>query len=189
MSINRTSFMAAGDGPTNYLDVNGDGRMTATDALAVINKLNAAQDDQLRVRVQATDLDGNPIEVIPFGQDFQIRAFVKDLRQPETDPQRGVFSVYFDVNYDSTKMAVDLDGRTIQYGAEYGFQHRTDAEITATPGLLDDIGALSPSIAPLGPAEKLLFIVPMTATGWRRESNHRCGRGPGLGSRTVWRGR
>ena len=115
--LSRFSFVAAGSQRSNYYDVNGDGYLTATDALTVINQLNAAQGEQVRVRVEVTDLSGNPIDTVTVGQQFQIRGFVKDLREPANDPQRGVFSVYFDVNYDQTKVAVDLNGRTIEYGA------------------------------------------------------------------------
>jgi hypothetical protein len=162
-AISRFSFMAAGDTQPNYLDVNGDGALTASDALAVINQITAAQGEQLRLRVQATDLAGNPIDTINPGQEFEIRGFVKDLRQPEVN-DRGVFSVYVDVNYDATKMAVDLDGRTIQYGDEYDGGPRPAGQITATAGLLDDIGATA-GITPVGSDELLVFIVPMTATG------------------------
>jgi hypothetical protein len=161
-SINRTRFMAAGEPQASFLDVNGDGLLTSIDALTVINKLNAAQGEQVHVRIEVTDLAGNPINNIGPGQDFQIRGFVKDLREPQNDPQRGAFSVFFDVTYDATKMAVDLDGRTILYDDDYPNNHRPIAQITAMPGVLDDIGGIA-GLTPLGSQEELVFVVPMTA--------------------------
>jgi VCBS repeat-containing protein len=161
-AITRASFMAAGDTKPSYFDVNGDGYLTATDALAVINQISAAQEPQVRLRVQATDLAGNPIDEISLGQEFQIRGFVQDIRQPAGD-DRGAFSVYFDVNYDPAKMAVDFDGRKIEYSDDYKSATRPSEEITATPGLLDDIGALA-GLTPVGSDEFLVFIVPMVAT-------------------------
>jgi hypothetical protein len=52
----------------------------------------------------------------------------------------------------------------IEYSDLYENQHRPVNAITATPGLLDDIGALA-GLTPHGSAEELVFIVPMTATG------------------------
>jgi hypothetical protein len=154
-----------------YIDTNGDGRLTAADALLIINKLNAAQNEQVSIRVEVTDLDGNPIDVLSPGQDFQLRGFTKDLRTPEDPPNappenrtRGVFSVYFDVNYDTTRVDVDLAGRAIEYSELYENGRRPVAQITATDGLLDDIGALA-GLSPHGSGEELVFIVPMTATG------------------------
>jgi hypothetical protein len=154
-----------------FIDTNGDGRLTAADALLIINKLNAAQGEQVSIRVEVTDLSGNPVDVLSPGQDFQVRGYTKDLRTPEDPPNtppgeltRGVFSVYFDVNYDTTRVAVDLAGRAIQYSDLYESGHRPVAQITANPGLLNDIGALA-GLEPHGSNEELIFMVPMTATG------------------------
>jgi hypothetical protein len=154
-----------------FIDTNGDGRLTASDALLVINKLNAAQGEQVRIRVDVTDLAGNPVEVLSPGQDFQLRGYTKDLRLPEDPPgtppgerTRGVFSVYFDVNYESALVAVDLAGQEIEYSDNYPSGQRDDDVVTANPGLLDDIGALA-GLVPLGSNEELVFMVPMTATG------------------------
>jgi hypothetical protein len=155
---------------TVFVDTNGDGFVTAIDALMVINKLNAAQGEQISIRVEVTDLAGNPVDTLSPGDDFQLRGYTQDLRVPVdlpgTPPEqrmRGVFSVYWDVNYDQMRVAVDLDMRTITYGPVYPNGHRTPAQITAAAGLLDDIGALA-GLTPHGSQEELVFIVPMTAT-------------------------
>ncbi len=158
------SRLAPAGQPLFFVDTNGDGRVTALDALMIINKLSAAAGEQVSLRVEITDLSGNPVDVISPGQNFQVRGFAKDLRLPSDDPQRGVFSAYWDVNYDTTRVALDFaNNRVIQYGPDYPASHRNQAVITATAGLIDDIGGVA-GVTPLGSQEKLVFIVPMTAT-------------------------
>jgi hypothetical protein len=154
-TITRFSFMAAGEPQTNYYDVNGDGYLTASDALAVFNSLNAAAGEKVRVILAVTDSSGNPVTSLPIGSEFQLRAFTQDIRETATDP-RGVFSAVVDVTYDPT--LVNVSG-PISYGASYPNQHRSDTLINANPGVLDEIGAISTG-APLGTGEVLLFIVP-----------------------------
>jgi hypothetical protein len=154
--------LTAASGEPYFIDTNGDGNLTAIDALLVINKINAAQGEQVQLRVEVTDLAGNPVDTLAPGQDFQLRGFSQDLRLPADDPNRGVYSAYWDVNYDQTRVAVDLG--TIQYDPPYVNGHRPVNQITATPGLLDDIGAVA-GTTPHGSQEELVFIVPMTATG------------------------
>ncbi len=131
--------------------------------MMVINKLNGAAGEQVQIRVEVTDLNGVPVDTLSQGEDFQLRAYTKDLRLPADDPNRGVFSVYFDVNYDTTRVGVDLDPRTITYGLEFPNQHRPDTQFTNTAGLFDDVGAVGNG-NPYGTREELVFVVPMTAT-------------------------
>ncbi|MEX2142879.1 MAG: Calx-beta domain-containing protein [Pirellulales bacterium] len=139
-----------------FIDTNGDGLLTALDVLGVINKLNAQQGEQVRVRLQATDLNGNPVETLSPGQEFQLRGFVKDLREPQNDPTRGVFSAYVDVLFDGALTTVDLDMRSITYGELFP----NDRRGTAEPTKVNDIGAFS-NTTPYGSQEVLLFTVPM----------------------------
>jgi hypothetical protein len=153
---------AAGENPQFFVDTNGDGRLTALDVLGVFNKLNAQQGEQVQVRLEVTDLNGNPVETLAPGQEFQLRGFIKDLREPQNDPVRGVFSFYADVLFNPAQAAVDLDMRSITYGQLFPNGQRLPNQITATAGKLDDIGAFSNS-SPYGSQEVLLFVVPMQA--------------------------
>ncbi len=49
---------------------------------------NSTTDDVIQVRLQAYDLNGNAISVINPGQEFDLRAFVKDLRTDDTVGRR-----------------------------------------------------------------------------------------------------
>jgi hypothetical protein len=163
LPINRTNFMAAaGDSRPAFIDVNNDGALTPLDALMVIDQLQAAAPETARIRVEVTDAAGNPIttESLSLGETFQLRGFVQDLRAPSETEERGVFSAYVDIDYDTN--LIDVNG-AIQYGPEY-LSTRTDIQITATDGLLDDIGAFSNSFV-LDTDEQLLFIVPFVVTG------------------------
>ena len=157
-------LVAASEQPF-FVDTNGDGRLTALDVLGVVNKLNVQQGEQVRVRLEATDLSGNPVNSLSPGQEFQLRGFVKDLREPQNNPTRGVFSLYADVLFDPDLVMVDLDNRSITYGEGpqpnlFPNGQRPQNQITATPGKLEDIGAFS-NPNPYGAQEVLLFTVPM----------------------------
>jgi hypothetical protein len=160
-SISRFSFVAAGETqPKTYFDVNGDGYLTASDALLVFNQLNAAAGEKVRVRLEVTDTNGNPVTSLPLGGQFQLRAFTQDIRENATG-MRGVFSAVVDVTYDPALVSVS---GPITYGADYPNQHRSEELITATDGLLDEIGATS-ALTALGTGEVLLFTVPFTVHG------------------------
>lgn len=149
----------------HYVDTNGDGMLTARDALGVINKLNEAAPDMVRMRLEITDLAGNPVVALSPGEQFQLRGYAQDVREPSDDPQRGVFSVFYDVVYDPAVVEVDLVGRSIQYSQTYSNQNRPQQSIVAQQGLLDDIGGIAGTTTPLGPTEQLVFIAPFRAVG------------------------
>ena len=143
-------FSAVTDNPPKrFIDVNGDGAVTPLDALVVIHKLNAAQDEKVRIRTEVTDVNGNVVETLSPGQDFQVRVFVKDIRLPENIQGRGVFSAYTDVTFNTSLVIHTIDpamnGPTadVTYGDEYPSSHRAESQIIATPGELDDIGAIA----------------------------------------------
>ncbi len=137
-----------------YIDVNGDGRLSPLDALNVINKINAAAGEQVRIRLVATDIAGNEISTTPVDSDFQIRGFVQDLRANA----QGVFQAYSDILYNQT--ATSVDGPIV-----YGDLYKTFPDgNTSTPGLVNEIGSTVTDVfTPLGPPERLQFIVPFHA--------------------------
>lgn len=136
-------------------DVNGDGMVSPRDVLQVINAVNAAEDILVNITPVVTDTSGNAITSIGVGGDFILKIFVKDARTTGAD--RGVFSAYTDVTYQSA--FADVIG-AITYGADYPNGHKGD---TSTGGLIDEGGAFDGS-TPLGASQRLLFQVPMRAT-------------------------
>ncbi len=106
----------------------------------------------VEIELRVTDLDGNEInDTLRVGQEFQLRGFVRDLRD---DPQ-GVHSAYLDVLLnDPTLVSME----TIHYGEVY----QDNLSGTITSGLIDEIGA-EDGLTPLGPGQFHLFSVDMTA--------------------------
>ncbi len=71
----------------------------------------------------------------------------------------GVASVYVDILFDAAKAEVP-DGSTITYSASYPLFHSGS---TATPGLIDELGAFGQISGPLGPGKFELASIPMRA--------------------------
>ncbi len=101
------SLPAQADVP-HYVDVSGDGALSAVDVLRVINTVNRgegeiAPSDVVRFRLELTDPSGNPLpgNQINVGQTFQIRAHVQDARlqggSTSFGNPTGVFAAYMDV--------------------------------------------------------------------------------------------
>jgi hypothetical protein len=105
--------------------------------------------------LQITAPDGSPITNLVPGQEFVLHALAQDLRP---SPQ-GVFAAYFDVTWDSKLAAV---AGPLEYPGLYYFGRTGDA---STPGLLDEAGAFSGSLAPLDGSVREVFHVRMRAVG------------------------
>ncbi len=126
--------------------------------------------DTVSLRLQLFKTDGTPLadgETLPVGSKFQLRGFVKDLRSPFSG---GVFAAFEDVIYNSRVATVDTDtnnplGFAVQFGPDYSrLPLPVNSGDVRTPGLINEIGAIQAGDAPLGPAEKLLFTITLTAT-------------------------
>jgi len=133
--------------PPPFLDVNGDGAVSSADVEALYAKY-------VMFRLQPVSLDSSPIDQVTVGESFAVQVRVEDLR----DDPRGVFAAYLDVEYDPA--FVSLDGE-LQFGDIYVNDMSGDA---SSPGLIDEAGAFSDSIEPLGGGEFILFTLPFTAT-------------------------
>ena len=109
------------------------------------------------VKIELMTVDassGEEITNVRPGSDFELRAYVTDLRnQP-----MGVFSAYLDVVYDST-LAMVTGG--IAHSDAYP---NVISGSTETPGLIDEVGGTD-GVRPLGGDTHLLFSVPMRAIG------------------------
>jgi len=130
-------------GPVNATIADGTGVGTINDFFG---------DKLARIRLVATDLNGNPITSVLGGALFKLNAYVQDLRTP-ADASSGVFAAYMDVDFNSAEF---VGVGPITYGPQ--FQNVPDGAIT--PGQLDEIGATATSIpTPNGPGEHLLYSI------------------------------
>ena len=122
-------------------------------------------DDLVRYRLVTTDLNGNPITEIGQGLQFQVMAYVKDMRNetgyqqvpglPTSD--KGVYSAYMDLLYDSGLVSY---AGPVTFSSDYPDGQFFDATV---PGTLNEIGAFRGSLG-LPPTERLLFKAVFTAT-------------------------
>ncbi|MBI2826467.1 MAG: hypothetical protein HYX69_17455 [Planctomycetia bacterium] len=135
------------------VNLSAPSRATIADGQGIGTIVDFAVDKEVRIRLVATDLDGNPISTVTGGDTFLLKAFVKDVRE-EPD---GVFAAYADVTFDPSLITVI---GPIAYGADYPNIHSG----TINSGELDEIGATG-DVAFLGAPERLLFSVPVQGIG------------------------
>lgn len=109
----------------------------------------------VQVRLQATDLCGNPIERVSVGGNFWLEAYVQDLRANA----KGVFAAYLDVPYDASLVSARPGYHDLTYATSYP----NGQSGMVTTGLLDEVGGFS-GFKQLGGDEHLLFAVPFSAT-------------------------
>ncbi len=74
--------------------------------------LAAADNVAVEYRLEAEDLEGNPISTIVAGQDYQLVAFVREIGSPISDVE-GVFAGYLNVSYDPGLVSVAAGGTLI----------------------------------------------------------------------------
>ncbi|MEZ6137699.1 MAG: Ig-like domain-containing protein [Pirellulaceae bacterium] len=142
-----------------------DARGIQSTATVTVRVGDADSNDIVGLRLQATDLNGTPIDSITVGSQFQLRGFVDDLRVSGTD--LGIFAAYQDVLYSSTLVTPVASttndpnlGFRIQFGTDY--QRVREGDIR-NPGVINEVGSVSTGDNALGPDEKLQFIITMTA--------------------------
>lgn len=144
-----------------------DGRGIQSSATVTVRVGSVAGNDLAGLRLSVTDLNGQSIDEITVGSQFQLRGYVQDLRGFGTD--RGIYAVYEDVLYTASKVSPVASttndpnlGFQVQFGPNY--QQVREGDIR-TPGVINEIGAvqIENGNQPLGSAEQLLFIVTMTA--------------------------
>ncbi len=106
-------------------------------------------DDDVSIKLVATDLQGNVISAIPQGQQFKIDVLVDDNRNDRGQfiPTPGVFSAYLDLLYNlqlvSTVPSAVPGGRfdfAVSFFNDYTNFTLGDASV---PGLINDLGAFS----------------------------------------------
>jgi hypothetical protein len=151
-------------GMDQFTYVAGDSLATSNEAVVVI-QVGAPK---VGIRLEVTDLDGQPVSEVAAGDPLLLRAWVKDLRD-DTHSSRGVFAAYLDVLFDPELVMPVLDGVLplgfeIYFGPSYYDPGSGDA---LTPGVVNEVGSYQAAFEPLGPEEQLLFEMPFDIAGPR----------------------
>ncbi len=102
----------------------------------------------------AYDATDQPISEIPLGGQFELRAYVEDLR-PDTFPS-GIFSAFLQVAFDPSRIAAM---GPFEIDSFFNLIHVTQLESNSLIG-----GGVTSSIQPPGLGQHLLFTLPMQAT-------------------------
>lgn len=110
-------------------------------------------DQEVRMRVDTTDLSGTPISTISTGEEFLVRVFVQDIR-PNA---KGVFAAYLDITYDANRVSVA--NQNIVFASPYENGKSGDLNVA---GLIDEAGAFA-GFTQTGAGESLLLSVQMKA--------------------------
>lgn len=159
---------------TPYVDVNGDKNVTASDALLVMSRLLAsplAGSEVARFRLEAQDLSDQPIASVNVGQDFQLAAYVSDIRSP-ADSNPGLWSAFTNVAYASNLVSITASPHApgvADPGIEFGdYFANSGSGLTygdlSTPGQILGAGAESNRFTASGIGDKLLWRVTVHAS-------------------------
>lgn len=122
---------------------------------------------QIAITFQVTDLTGNSITQIAVGQQFELRAYVQDIRSNPTQP--GVAAAYTDVTFNGALASVQAIYHSTAADPNpnppaYYFSNSVGGSF-ATSGLIDEAGGFQSATQPLGAGTFLLFTAKLTATG------------------------
>ncbi|MCO6456806.1 MAG: tandem-95 repeat protein [Pirellulaceae bacterium] len=102
---------------------------------------------------EIVDGSGNPLTAINVGDEFTMNVFVEDARRVPS----GVFAAYLDVMFEQG--LVEVVG-PLSFGSQYTVARSGN---TSTAGLIDEVGAASGSLSPLGGEKFLLFSANLKA--------------------------
>ena len=114
------------------------------------------------IRVETTNLDGEPITSLTLGEEFVVQTFVHDVRAASPIPDTyGVFTAYVDMIYPAELVS---STSPLEYPGFFLNGIYDDADVRMTPGILDEAGSFSNSVIPLGRDEQILFTARFRAT-------------------------
>ncbi len=125
-------------------------------------------------RLEAQDLNDNVIDTVAVGSDFQLVAWVNDIRDPAAQFP-GVWAAFMNVVYSSSLVSITATpnvqnpndpGNNGDLGIEWGpyFQHGLRFGNLGTPGQISEIGSASLASVQSGPGEELLFKITVHAS-------------------------
>jgi len=136
-----------------FYDVDRDGDVSSSDAMAIVNWINDAWRPTVQVRLVALDTTGERITEVAQGQDFWLAGYIQDVR---TDGL-GVSSSYVNIGYPSEQVLV---AGTPVFRQPYVNLPRAN---TATAGIVKGIGSTAASVS-VAADEYQQFVLPMKAT-------------------------
>jgi hypothetical protein len=128
-----------------------------------------------RFRLEAQDMNDNVITSIDVGADFQLVAWVNDIRDPAvTFP--GVWAAFMNITYNSALVSITATpnvpdpndpGDNADLGIEWGDYFDTGLRFgnLGTAGQITEIGSASLASVQSGPGEELLFKITVQASG------------------------
>ena len=144
----------------------------ATDGGPVVSPLVGTE--LATFRLEAQDMSNNVINTVAVGSDFQLVAWVNDIRDPAaTFP--GVWAAFMNVAYSSSLVSITATpnvqnpndpGNNGDLGITWGtyFAHGLRFGDLGTPGQITEIGSASLASVQSGPGEELLFKITVHAT-------------------------
>lgn len=110
---------------------------------------------EVQLRLETADLDGDPITTISSGSEFLLKMYAKDIGP--AGGFAGVFAAYVDVTYDSALVSPVDTALTFHEPYVNG-----QSGVLTTAGLIDEGGAFA-GFTQTGALEKLVFSVKMKA--------------------------
>lgn len=181
---NPNGFVGTEQFTYTIMDSNG---ATSTGRVTVQTGTTRTSDDLVRIRLETRDMSGNLITEIGQGMQFQVWAYVQDMRNvagyqsvPGFPPQsQGVFSAYMDLLFDSDMVSFAGTDRLTGWPNYSQGHHDNDPNSptfgypfynASVPGIVDEIGAFQGTGSdnnngnPYGASEKLLYKASFTAS-------------------------
>jgi hypothetical protein len=110
-------------------------------------------------RLEIVNLAGQVVTQVDPNEEFFLRFYARDLRN--VFDRTGIFSAFTDILFDSTKVT-PVTSTPIQFATGFG---STISSGTFGTGVIDELGAVSNSLAANNIAEALIATVRMRATG------------------------
>ncbi len=124
-------------------------------------------DDEVSIKLVAADDQGNPISNIQQGKPFRIDVYVDDLRDDQGTivASPGVFAAYLDLLYNLQLVStVPSTGGRFDFAVDF-FNNYTAVQLgdASIPGIIDDFGAVNPSLQQNTPNPVKMASIQFTA--------------------------
>jgi large repetitive protein len=118
--------------------------------------LTVAEAPLVGIELKIVDLNNNPITSIPLNTSFKVQVIGKDLR--DGNAAQGLFAVYLDMLYNTNLIELDPVS-TISHGTIFTNGTSTNAVLTGTAGLINELGGFTGSLNPTGADPKVVAEV------------------------------
>lgn len=117
-----------------------------------------ASEPQAGTRLEIANLAGQVVTQVDLNQEFLLRFYARDLRSVLN--RSGIFAAFADIQFDSTRVT-PVTSTPIAYGTGFGSLVKSG---TFGTGVIDELGAVSDSLAQTNVSEALIATVRMRAT-------------------------